>query len=140
MSNEESFSVTLKETRRFEVPPAFAADANLKPEEHRRLLEIGKKDPEGYWASAARELLWSKPFTRVLEWDAPFAKWFVDGKLNAAENCLDRHLEKNGEKAALVWEGEPAGESVRWTYRELHSRVVAMTAALRKLGLNKGDT
>jgi acetyl-CoA synthetase len=76
----------------------------------------------------------------VLEWDPPFAKWFVDGTLNAAENCLDRHLEKNGEKVAIVWEGEPAGEGVKWTYRELHSRVVAMTAALRKLGLKKGET
>lgn len=135
-----SISVNLKETRRFEVPSDFASRANLKPEEYRRLFEIGKKDPEGYWAAAARELKWRKPFTRVLEWKPPFAKWFVDGELNAAENCLDRHLEKDGEKAAIVWEGEPAGEGVRWTYRELHSRVVALTAALRKLGLKKGDT
>jgi len=141
MSNSsDSISVNLKETRRFEVPAAFAAEANLKEDEYRRLVEIGKKDPEGYWASVARELKWSRPFTRVLEWEAPFAKWFSDGKLNAAENCLDRHLEKNAEKPALIWEGEPTGEGVTWTYRELHSRVVAMTAALRKLGLKKDDT
>jgi acetyl-CoA synthetase len=140
MSNEDSFSVTSKETRRFEVPAEFAARANLKRDEYERRIEIGKKDPEGYWAGVARELKWIKPFTRVLEWNPPFAKWFVDGQLNAAENCLDRHLEKNGDKAAIVWEGEPAGESVRWTYRELHAQVCRMTAALRKLGLKKGDT
>ncbi len=139
MSNEESLSVNLKETRRFPVPPGFAEQANLKPDEHRRLLEIGRKDAEGYWAGVARELKWRKPFTRVLDWQPPFAKWFVDGELNAAENCLDRHLEKNGNKAAIVWEGEPTGESARWTYRELHDRVVRMTAALRGLGLKKGD-
>jgi acetyl-CoA synthetase len=140
MSNKDSFSVNLKETRRFEVPAEFAAKSRLKPEEHQRLLEIGRKDPEGYWASQARELKWIKPFTRVLEWQPPFAKWFSDGKINAAENCLDRHLEKNAEKLAIVWEGEPTGESVKWTYRELHSRVCQMTASLRKLGLKKGDT
>ncbi|MBS1962819.1 MAG: acetate--CoA ligase [Bdellovibrionales bacterium] len=140
MSNSDSFSVTLKENRRFEVPPAFAAQANVKAEERARLVEIGRKDPEGYWASVARELKWRKPFTRVLEWNAPFAKWFVDGRLNASENCLDRHLEKDGDKTAILWEGEPGGESVRWTYKELHARVVAQTAALRKLGLKKGDT
>lgn len=138
-SSDDSISVHLKETRRFEVPPAFAAQANLKSDEYHRRVEIGKKDPEGYWASVARELKWTKPFTRVLEWEPPFAKWFSDGQLNAAENCLDRHLESNGEKTAIIWEGEPAGEAVMWTYRELHSRVVRMTAALRKLGLKKGD-
>ena len=115
MSNENTLSVTLKENRRFEVPPGFAATANLPPDEYRRRVEIGRKDPEGYWAGIARELKWTTPFTRILEWKPPFAKWFVDGRLNASENCLDRHLETGGERRAIVWEGEPSGETTTWT-------------------------
>lgn len=133
------FSVTLKETRQFPPSEAFAEQANLKKKEYERQIEIGKKDPESYWAEAARELKWQKPFQRVLEWNPPSAKWFSDGTLNAAENCIDRHLEKNAEKTAILWEGEPTGEVVRWTFSELHSRVERLTASLRKLGLEKGD-
>ena len=143
MAHDESFSVTLNETRSFEPSAEFAAQANLRSDELRRRTEIGRKDPEGYWAQAARELLWRKPFTRVLEWNPPSAKWFSDGRMNASENCLDRHLEKNSEKTAILWEGEPtvggAPETLRWSYRELHERVVRMTAGLRHLGLKKGD-
>ncbi len=143
MAHDDSFSVTLTESRSFAPSEAFAAQANLGVNELRRLTEIGRKDPEGYWAQAARELQWRTPFTRVLEWNPPFAKWFSDGKLNASENCLDRHLATNGEKLAILWEGEPMPdgrpELVRWTYQELHSRVVRLTVSLRKLGLKKGD-
>lgn len=133
------FSVTLKETRKFPPSDAFVEQANLKKREYDRQVEIGKKDPEGYWAEAARELKWQKPFAKILEWNPPFAKWFSDGSLNASENCIDRHLEKNADKTAILWEGEPSGETVRWSFSELHSRVLALTASLRKLGLRKGD-
>jgi acetyl-CoA synthetase len=139
MTTSDSISVTLKETRVFPPSEEFARQANLSPDALARWREIGKKDPEGYWAEAARELKWRKPFTRVLEWDPPFAKWFSDGKLNASENCVDRHLTKHSEKAAILWEGEPEGEIVRWTYRDLYERVSRMAAALRGLGLAAGD-
>ncbi len=143
MAQDESFSVTLKENRIFKPSEAFVAQANLSPKEFARRKEIGRKDPEGYWAEAARELQWIKPFTRVLEWESPFAKWFGDGRLNASENCVDRHLAKNADRLAILWEGEPrdAGSDgiVRWTYRDLHHRVVRAAAGLRKLGLKKGD-
>lgn len=135
----ENFDVTLKETRRFEPPKTFVEKAFWKSSEYQKFLEIGKKDPEGYWAQAARELKWEKPFTKVLEWDAPFSKWFYDGKLNASVNCLDRHLSEKKNKTAIIWEGEPSGEQVRWTYQKLFDETVRLTAALRKLGLKKGD-
>lgn len=139
MSNSENFSVTLKEDRSFAPPSAFATQANWNADSLRRHEEIGKKDPEGYWAEAARELTWSKPFTRVLEWDAPFAKWFSDGKLNASFNCVDRHAAKEPNKTAILWEGEPSGEVVKWTFADLLARVEDLTAGLRSLGLKKGD-
>jgi len=143
MSHSDSFSVTLNETRVFPVPAAFASQASLNADEYAKRMEIGEKDPEGYWAEAARELHWQKPFKRVLEWNAPFAKWFSDGVLNASENCIDRHLPKSAAKTAILWEGEPlkgaTPETVRWTYSDLHDRTVRLTAALRKLGLKKGD-
>ncbi|MBC7385585.1 MAG: acetate--CoA ligase [Cryobacterium sp.] len=139
MSKSESFSVNLKENRLFPPSEAFVSTANLKRDEYEKQIEIGRKDPEGYWAAAARELKWIKPFSKVLEWNPPFAKWFSDGRLNASENCIDRHLEKNSQKTAILWEGEPENEIVRWTYSDLHDRVIRLTAGLRKLGLKKGD-
>jgi acetyl-CoA synthetase len=133
------FDVTLKETRSFPPSQEFSAQSNANLNDYDRLREIGQKDPEGYWAQAARELHWEKPFTQILKWDAPFAEWFVDGKINASVNCLDRHLPQLAKKTAILWEGEPAGETVTWTYAELHARVESFTAALRSTGLKKGD-
>jgi acetyl-CoA synthetase len=139
MSSENSFNVTLRENRVFHPSESFARAANVGVEEYRRRSEIGRKDPEGYWAQVARELKWRKPFTRVLEWDPPFAKWFSDGKLNASENCVDRWLDTQPGKTAILWEGEPEGELVNWSYRDLHERVARLAAGLRKLGLTTGD-
>src|SRR6185295_3062232 len=75
---------------------------------------------------------------KVLEWNAPYAKWFVNGQLNASFNCLDRHLEKNGDKVALLWEGEP-GEVRRITYSALHAEVSKFANVLKSLGIAKGD-
>ncbi|HSG07616.1 MAG TPA: acetate--CoA ligase, partial [Longimicrobiales bacterium] len=96
-------------------------------------------DREAYWAEWARELHWFEPWTKVLDWNPPFAKWFVGGKLNVSYNCLDRHLEgprKN--KVALVWEGEP-GDERSYTYAELHREVSKFANALKGLGVAKGD-
>jgi acetyl-CoA synthetase len=96
-------------------------------------------DPEAFWAEWARELHWSTPWERVLEWNPPQAKWFVGGRLNAAYNCLDRHLDgPRRTKTALLWEGEP-GDTRSFTYEELHREVSRAASALRALGIGKGD-
>ena len=104
------------------------------------MYEEARRDPEAFWARFAGELDWFKPWDTVLDWsDAPFAKWFVGGKLNAAYNCIDRHLDgprKN--KAAIIWEGEPGDWQV-YTYRDLYREVCKFANGLKSLGVNKGD-
>jgi acetyl-CoA synthetase len=101
---------------------------------YRRSIE----DPEGFWADEAARLEWSRPWDRVLDWNAPFARWFPGGRLNASYLCLDRHLESRGEKTAILWEGE-SGETRTLTYRELHTLVNRLASGLRDLGVGKGD-
>ncbi len=97
------------------------------------------EDPEKFWATAARELDWFKPWDKVLDWNLPSAKWFVGGKLNLSFNCVDRHaLGPRANKTALIWEGEP-GEIRRLTYAELHVEVQKFANALKSLGIKKGD-
>jgi acetyl-CoA synthetase len=96
-------------------------------------------DPEAFWAAFATELEWSSPWTRVLDWQPPHAKWFVGGRINASVNCLDRHLgTSRRNKAALVWEGEP-GDRRTLTYFDLHRDVCQFANVLRSLGVRKGD-
>ncbi|HUP57058.1 MAG TPA: acetate--CoA ligase, partial [Bdellovibrionota bacterium] len=134
----DHISVTLRENRSFPPPAGFAARAIVRKEDEARIREEAKRDPEKFWADAARELHWFKPWDRVLEWNPPEAKWFLGGKINASYNCLDRHLKTQATKTALIWEGEP-GEVVRWSYAELHAQTERFTALLRKLGLKPGD-
>ena len=97
------------------------------------------KNPEKFWAEAAKELSWAKPWKKVLSWKPPFAQWFTGGKINVAYNCLDRHLEgprKN--KAAIIWEGEP-GETRTLTYQQLHHEVCRFANVLKSLGIESGD-
>ncbi|MGV9769652.1 acetate--CoA ligase [Microbacterium sp. NPDC003461] len=127
----------LDEDRRFAPDPAFAANAVAKPE----LYERAKTDREGFWAEQSRELLhWSTPFTQVLDWsNPPFARWFADGALNVAYNCLDRHVEAgNGDRVALHFEGEP-GDSRAVTYAELTDEVKRLANVLTDLGIGEGD-
>ena len=136
----DNIQVTLREDRRFEPRAEFVKRAGLNREEFAQITAAATKNPEGYWAEAARELDWIRPWDQVLNWKPPHAEWFVGGKLNASANCLDRHLAKNGDRVALIWEGEPTeGAPVTWTYRELHAQVERLTAGLRKLGLRPGD-
>jgi len=96
-------------------------------------------DPEAFWAAFATELEWSSPWTRILDWQPPHAKWFVGGKINASVNCLDRHLgTSRRNKAALVWEGEP-GDRRTLTYFDLHRQVCQFANVLKSLGVRKGD-
>jgi len=125
----------LREERTFPPPPAFAARANVRDP---GVYERAAADPLGFWAEAAQELDWIRPWQEVLVWEPPFAQWFVGGQLNACANCLDRHLARRGDKLALLWEGEP-GDTRRLTYRDLHREVVRTAGALRRLGVGKGD-
>jgi acetyl-CoA synthetase len=127
----------LHETRRFPPSNEFTAQAIAKPE----LYAEASADRLGFWADQARQLLhWHKPFTRTLDWsNPPFAKWFDDGELNVAYNCLDRHvLAGNGDRVALHWEGEP-GDSRSLTYAELTAEVKRAANLLTSLGIRAGD-
>jgi len=133
--NDIAFDALLTEEREFPPSSSFMAKANISDDS---IYEIARKDPEGYWASWAEQLDWETPWTKILEWNPPHAKWFVGGRLNASYNCLDRHLDKNGEKTAIIWEGEP-GDTRRYTYRELHAEVSRFANGLKKLGVVLGD-
>ncbi len=126
----------LSESRRFAPPAQFAADAVATAD----LYAQAAADDTGFWAAQARELHWHTPFTQVLDWsNPPFASWFADGELNVAYNCLDRHVEAgNGERVALLWEGEP-GDSRHVTYAELTDEVKRLANVLQDLGIGEGD-
>jgi acetyl-CoA synthetase len=131
----------LHEERLFPPASEFSQDAQIKSlEEYQQLYERAKADPEAFWAELAeKELHWFEKWDKVLEWDAPFAKWFVNGKINISYNCLDRHLTtEKRHKTALIWEGEP-GDSRTLTYEELHREVCQMANAMKDLGVKKGD-
>jgi acetyl-CoA synthetase len=120
-------------------PPSadFAATANATA----ALYDEAEADRLAFWAKQANRLSWETPFTEVLDWsDAPFAKWFVGGKLNVAYNCVDRHVEAgNGDRVAIHWEGEPVGDSRVLTYAQLKDEVCKAANALTELGLTAGD-
>ncbi len=138
MSNIESVS---HETRVFDPPAAFAAQANLSRAEYDRLNASAAADYPGYWAKLAREqLLWHKPFTRSLdESNAPFYKWFEDGELNVSYNCLERNLQNgNAGKVAIIFEADD-GAVVKVTYQELYHLVCRFANGLKSLGIGRGD-
>lgn len=130
----------LKEKRIFKPNQQFSKQAHIKSfAQYKRLYNESVKHPERFWAKIAEELVWFKKWSKVLEWNPPFAKWFVGGKINISYNCLDRHLitsRKN--KAAIIWEGEPGDHRVL-TYQDLHREVCKFANVLKKLGLQKGD-
>ncbi len=127
----------LDEQRRFPPPDSFKAQAHVRDTTPH---ERARRDPEGYWADWAKQLEWSRPWDRVLEWKPPHAKWFLGGKLNVSVNCLDRHVRagKSG-RVALIWEGEPPGQVRRITYGELHADVNKFANVLKGLGVRRGD-
>jgi acetyl-CoA synthetase len=131
---------TLRENRVFPPPPEFSAKAHIKSlEQYESLYKESIQDPEKFWARVAGDLHWFKTWDKVLDWDLPWAKWFVGGKLNLCYNCVDRHaLGARASKTALIWEGEP-GEVRRLTYAELHVEVQKFANALKSLGIKKGN-
>ena len=126
----------LAENRTFPPDPAFVAQANAKAD----LYAQAEADPVEFWARLARERIdWDEPFTTTLEWDLPFAKWFIGGKLNIAYNCVDRHVQNGlGDKVAYHWIGEP-GDTRTVTYADLHREVQKAANALKELGVETGD-
>lgn len=135
--SEETLSNLLHEERRFEPPAEIAEHANLKAEAYERAAA----DREAFWAEQAERLDWVQKWDRVLDWDAPpFAKWFVGGKLNAAYNCVDRHVEAGlGDKVAIHWVGEPVNDKRDLTYADLQREVAKAANAFTELGLEEGD-
>ncbi|CAI8035335.1 Acetyl-coenzyme A synthetase [Geodia barretti] len=135
--NTGAFEALLQEDRTYPPPADFVAQANISDP---GVYEEARRDPQAFWARWAGELDWFKPWETILDWsDAPFAKWFVGGQLNASYNCIDRHLSgprKN--KAAIIWEGEPGDWQV-YTYRDLYREVCKFANGLKSLGVEKGD-
>jgi acetyl-CoA synthetase len=131
----------LVENRVFKPSKAFAKTAHISSlEEYQELYRKSVKNPERFWAhQAADTLVWRKKWKTVLEWNEPFAQWFAGGKLNASENCLDRHLTgARRNKAAIIWEGEP-GEKRTLTYQQLHREVCKFANVLKRHHIQKGD-
>src|SRR5688572_11230758 len=126
------------------IPADFAAAARVTRSGHERDFAQAERDPDAYWGDMGRRLEWSRPFTRVKDTSFDVAdfriRWYADGQLNVAVNCLDRHLAERGDKTAIVWEGDdPATPTRRISYRELHGMVCRLANALTALGVVKGD-
>jgi acetyl-CoA synthetase len=135
-TGKEPIEALLKEGRRFHPPKSFTKAARVKGP---GIYAEARRNPVRFWERQARELRWIKPWRKALEWKLPYAKWFVGGRLNVSDNCLDRHVEgPRRNKAAIVWEGEP-GDSRVLTYRDLWREVNRFAAALRRHDVKKGD-
>jgi len=139
---EDTITSLLDEKRLFPPSKEFRNQANIKTaEEYDSLVKEAEQDLEGFWARQAEEHLdWYKKWDKVLSGKPPFWRWFVGGQINASYNCLDRHLKTHRRtKTALIWEGEPQGDSKSYTYEELHQEVCKFANALKSLGVTKGD-
>src|SRR5207302_1603145 len=123
----------LLEERRYPPPEEFASQANAQE-------DIYERDWQEFWETEGRErVTWFEPFTKLLEWDLPYAKWYIGGRLNVCFNCVDRHVGAgNGGKVAYYWEGEPDEERRTITFSDLQREVVRFANGLKKLGVKKG--
>jgi acetyl-CoA synthetase len=132
-TSTHTIDALMQEGRTFPPPPEFAAQANAKP-------DIYDRDPDEFWETEARDrVTWRKPFEKLKEWNLPYAKWFLGGTLNVAENCVDRHVEAGlGDKVAYHWEGEPVEDRRTITYGELQKLVVKAANGFRSVGIEKG--
>ena len=128
----------LVEKRVFKPPPDFSSKARIKSlAQYRRMYRESIRQPAKFWTREAKELVWRAPWKKVVEWKPPFAKWFVGGKLNVSENCLDRHLAgSRRNKAAIIWEGEP-GDKRTLTYQQLHREVCRFANVLKRNKIQK---
>jgi acetyl-CoA synthetase len=130
-------------SKTYPVPEAFAKQANLTPEKYREMYAASLADPIAFWGEQGKRLDWMTPYTQVkdVSWDAGdlHVRWYHDGVLNVSANCLDRHLEKRGNKPAFIWEGDEPGETFTVTYRQAHTAVCKFANVLKALGVKKGD-
>ena len=127
----------LHETRVFQVPSLFHNLANIKDNS---LYDKAQANRVAFWEECAKKLEWFSPWQKALVWDKPFAKWFVEGKINASYNCLDRHIKANlGNKTALIWEGENGDEKKFYLCRGVIWRSIKLANAIKSLGVKKGD-
>ncbi len=137
----------MQEHRLFPPPREFSAAAHLKSRaEYDKLYRQSIDHPDEFWGGVARELHWFKPWDKVLNWELPFAKWFVGGKTNLSYNCIDRHIAAGrGNKTAILWEGEleaapgQGGKVRKISFTELKAEVCKFANGLKKLGVKKGD-
>ncbi len=140
-SDSQSIDSLLNEKRFFQPEENFSQSAHIRNiQEYEKLWQYSIDHPEEFWGQKAHEFIsWFEPWQKVLEWNSPYVKWFLGGKLNASYNCLDRHIttaKKN--KAAIIWEGEP-GDKVTLTYFDLYKRTCKFANGLKSLGVKKGD-
>ncbi|MGC1969542.1 MAG: acetate--CoA ligase [Candidatus Acidiferrales bacterium] len=135
----QEFDPHVLEEKPIPPPEEFSKEARVGSlEEYREMYAAAEADPEAFWGKQAKLLNWFEAPQKTLEWNPPHAKWFVGGKLNVAYNCLDRHLEKNANKPALMWEAED-GSTIQYTFAELHERVCRFANALEALRVKPGD-
>lgn len=141
-TNEEGISVLLDEKRTFAPTEAFAGSAHIKSsDEYEALYRRSIEDPDAFWAEMADTLDWSARWEKVSDWDfhRPYVRWFINGRLNASYNCIDRHLTPSRrDKAAIIWEGDD-GSTRRYTYQQLSTEVNRLSNVLLRMGVKKGD-
>lgn len=127
----------------YKVPADFANNALVDNDKYKKMYQESVVNPEGFWREHGKRIDWIKPYTKIKKTSFDdhnlSINWFYDGTLNASANCLDRHLEKNGDRVAIIWEGDDANEQRKITYRELHTDVCKFANALRSQGVCKGD-
>ena len=132
-TESQAIDTLFLEERRYPPPPDFAAQANAK-------ADIYDRSFDEFWEHEGRErVAWLEPFSKLYEWELPYAKWYIGGKLNVSHTCVDRHVEAGrGDRVAFHWEGEPEGDRRDITYADLRREVVAFANALKELGVEKG--
>jgi len=140
VAQQQDIQSVLREARKFDPPAEFSQRARIKSmAEYQKLYDASAADPEKFWANVAGELHWFQKWDKVLEWDLPWAKWFLNGKINLSYNCLDRQVQTaRKDKIAILWEGEP-GEVRTFTYQQLLGEVAKCANALKDLGIKRGD-
>ena len=135
-----SIDNVMQESRLFPPSEEFLNGCQINSmEAYQQLYDRAAADPVKFWGDLAKEELhWFQDFDQTLEWDEPYAQWFVGGKTNVSYNCIDRNLESHGDKTAIIWEGEP-GDVRTFTYKQLHSEVSRLANAFKKAGVEQGD-
>ena len=127
----------------FPVPSDIAKSAHVDNDGYLEMYKRSVEDAEEFWAEHGKRIEWTKPYTQVKDVtygsDNVEIKWFYDGELNVAHNCIDRHLEKRADQVAIIWEGDDPIEDAKITYRELHQHVCKFANVLKTQGVNKGD-